>query len=196
MSEIKIRNSIILAIIAVIGIAILLIYSTTGQNNTPQPELVNPPEINTLYDQIEETKKQNEQSDNPYIPTNPKWDNNAGPIVIDSDEYILGQKVFVNISEIDANDKGRINVYMPVHDEEYMFLYSSIGFDGSQIRNNYYFTPQLSPMREICNADQLVGEWIMRIEGTQYPDLTFTVIKEYMPGYERNYETITNVGKC
>ena len=196
MSEIKIRNSIILAIIAVIGIAILLIYSTTGQNNTPQPELVNPPEINTLYDQIEETKKQNEQSDNPYIPTNPKWDNTAGPIVIDSDEYILGQKVFVNISEIDANDKGRINVYMPVHDEEYMFLYSSIGFDGSQIRNNYYFTPQLSPMREICNADQLVGEWIMRIEGTQYPDLTFTVIKEYMPGYERNYETITNVGKC
>jgi hypothetical protein len=196
VSEIKIRNSIILAIIASIGITIVLIYSTVGQENPSLPELVNPPEINTLYDQIEETKKQNDQSDNPYIPTDPKWDNAAGPIVIDNDEYILGQKVFVNISGIDVNDKGRVNVYMPVRDAEYMFLYSSIGFDGSQTRNNYYFTPQLSPMREICNADQLVGEWTMKIEGTQYPDLTFTVIKEYMPGFERNYETITNVGKC
>ena len=88
MNGIKIGNSIILAIIAVIGIAILLIYSTTGQNNTPQPELVNPPEISALYDQIEETKKQNDQSDNPFIPKNPKWSNAAGPIVIDNDEYV------------------------------------------------------------------------------------------------------------
>ena len=196
MSGIKIGNSIILAIIAVIGIAILLVYSTTGQNNTPQPELVNPPEISALYDQIEETKKQNDQSDNPFIPKNPEWSNAAGPIVIDNDEYVLGQKVFVNINGINVNDKGRVNVYMPVEDAEYMFLYSSIGFDGSLTRNNYYFTPSLSPMREICNADQLIGEWVMKIEGTQYPDLTFTVIKEYMPGYERNFETITNVGKC
>ena len=196
MNGIKIGNSIILAIIAVIGIAILLIYSTTGQNNTPQPELLNPPEIDALYNQIEETKKQNDLSDAPYVPKEPKWNNEAGPIVIDSNEYILGQKIFVNISGINVNDKGRVNVYMPVEDAEYMFLYSSIGFDGSLTRNNYYFTPSLSPMREICNADQLIGEWVMKIEGTQYPDLTFTVIKEYMPGYERNYETITNVGKC
>ena len=108
----------------------------------------------------------------------------------------MGQKVFVNVSGIDVIDKGRVNVYMPVDNAEHMFLYSSIGFDGSLTRNNYYFTPSLSPMREICNADQLIGEWVMKIEGTQYPDLTFTVIKEYMPGYERNYETITNVGKC
>ena len=173
-----------------------MIFFNTNQEDEIVPEMRQPTEIESLYTNIEETKKQNDESNNPYIPKSPEWNNSAGPIVIDRYEYILGQKVFVNISEIGVNDKGRINVYKIVENEDYSILYSSIGFDGSQTRNNYYFTPSLTPMRGICNVDDLTGVWVMSIEGTEYPDLFFTVIEEYMPGYESNFEPITNIGQC
>ena len=68
------------------------------------------------------------------------------------------------------------NVYKKNSDS--LFLYSSIGFDGSKARNNYYFTPDLSIARSICNTDELVGNWKVVFEGTKYSDLEFKVIKK------------------
>jgi len=199
MGKITRRNTIflvvILLVITVIGISVGLTFSnTTVQNESFLP---NEPEIDTLYNQIEESKRINDESEKPYIPKPPTWDNAAGPVVIDNHEYLLGQKIFVNISKLTEDDKGRIDVYKPVKNSEYMFLYSSIGFDGSQIRNNYYFTPNLSAIKGICHPDDLVGEWVMKIKDTQYPDLTFTIINEKMPGFESNYEPIQKgIGEC
>jgi len=190
------KNSLILAVVAIIGISIVVIFTTTQEETKQKPYQEPSTEIQKMLNEITETRIQNEQSDNPYVPKEPTWDNESGPIVIDSHEYILGQKVFVNISKLSENDKGRINVYKPVDGEEYMFLYSSIGFDGSQPRNNYYFTPSLSAVKGICHSDELLGEWRMKIEGTQYPDLTFRVIDQLMPGYEKNYIPIKDEGKC
>ena len=197
MLKSKSKNSLILAVAAIIGISIVIIFNITQEENNQQESYqVTSTEIQKILDGITETRIKNEQSDNPYVPKEPTWDNKAGPVVIDAHEYILGQKIFVNISGISENDKGRINVYKPVEDQEYMFLYSSIGFDGSQTRNNYYFTPSLSAVKGICHSDELLGEWIMKIEGTQYPDLTFTVIDELMPGFEKKYISIKDEGKC
>ena len=49
-------------------------------------------------------------------------------------------------------------------------------FDGSGVRNNFYLTPDLGELRGICNKDELVGDWRIMIEGTNYPDLKFKVL--------------------
>ena len=190
MNGLKTGIPIILVIIAV---AVLLISSTTQDEETYQNTT---PGIEELLDKVRDTKIQNEQSDNPFVPITPEWTNASGPFVIDNDEYWLGQKIFVNISGIDENDKGKINVYMPVANEKFSILYSSIGFDGSMGRNNYYFTPSLSAINQICHSDQLLGEWTMRFEGTEYRDITFTIINEKIPGFEPNFETLKDVGGC
>lgn len=191
------QKLIMLVILAVIGVSILFVYFTpVMETNQEISRTQNPPKIEAIYKNIEETRIQNEKSENPYIPKPPEWTNRSGPIVIDSYEYILGQKIFVNIDDLEIDDKGRINVYMPKENSNGMILYSSIGFDGSQSRNNYYFTPSLSPFKPICNPEELTGKWIIKFQDTDYPDLSFTIINQIMPGYEVNYEPIINIGKC
>ena len=160
-------------------------------------DVKNSPEIEKLLDGIRDTKTQNEQSENPYVPQPPKWNNISGPFMIDNDEYLLGQKVFVNISGLNVNDKGSIDTFIPVTNENSRILYSSMELYGSSdLRNNYYFTPKLSAFNAICNPDQLIGDWVMKFKGTQYPDLVFTVVDKNMPGYEHLFETIKNSGNC
>jgi len=196
VNGLKIVIPIILVIIAVVAI---LIFSTNQQeiNQEEKSDVKNSPEIEKLLDGIRDTKTQNEQSENPYVPQPPKWNNTSGPFMIDNDEYLLGQKVFVNINGLNVNDKGSIDTFMPVTNQNYMILYSSMKFDGSMyLQNNYYFTPKLSAHNTICNSDQLIGDWVMKFKGTQYPDLVFTVVDKMMPGYAHKYETIKNSGNC
>ena len=182
MNGLKTGIPIILVIIAV---AVLLISSTTQDEETYQNTT---PGIEELLDKVRDTKIQNEQSDNPFVPITPEWTNASGPFVIDNDEYWLGQKIFVNISGLQENEKGKINFYTPLENERFRILYSSMGFDGSVIRNNYYFTPDLSELREICDIDELIGNWKVVFQGTDYLDLEFRVTEKIMPGYEERYE--------
>ena len=194
MNGLKVAIPVILVVIAV---AVFLIFSTTKQEiNQEETYLKTGSEIEKLLDAVEDTKIQNEQSEDPYIPQPPKWDNISGPFMIDNDEYWLGQKIFVNISGLEENEKGRINVYTPLTNEKFRILYSSIAFDGSLIRNNYYFTPSFSPTSGICSEEQLIGEWQIKFKGTQHPDLYFTVIDKKLPGFEQLFNPITGQGNC
>jgi len=186
---------IILVIIAVVAI---LIFNINQQEINQEKSDIKDPQIEKLLDAVRDTKIQNEQLENPYVPQPPKWTNESGPFMIDNNEYWLGQKVFVNISGLDVNDKGSIDVFIPDDiTKNYMILYSSMKFDGSRdLQNNYYFTPKLSAFNAICNSDQLIGDWVMKFKGTQYPDLVFTVVDKKIPGYEQLFETIKNEGKC
>jgi uncharacterized protein YpmB len=190
-------KTIILIILVIIAVVAILIFNTNQQEINQEKSDIKDPQIEILLDAVKDTKIQNEQSENPYVPQPPKWNNISGPFMIDNDEYWLGQKVFVNISGLDVNDKGSVDVFIPVKNQNYMILYSSMKFDGSSdLQNNYYFTPKLSAFNAICNSDQLIGDWVMKFKGTQYPDLVFTVIDKKMPGYEELFETIKNKGNC
>jgi hypothetical protein len=190
-------KTVILIILAIIALVTILIFNMNQQEINQEKSDVKDPQIEKLLDAIRDTKIQNEQSENPYVPRVPKWDNISGPFMIDNDEYWLGQKVFVNISELNVNDKGSIDTFIPVTNENSRILYSSMEFDGSSdLRNNYYFTPKLSAFNAICNPDQLIGDWVMKFKGTQYPDLVFTVVDKKIPGYEQLFETIKNEGNC
>jgi hypothetical protein len=176
----------------IIAVAILLIFATTQEEVNQFTD----PQIEKLLEQVKETKILNEQSEQPFVPQTPTWDNISGPFMIDNHEYWLGQKIFVNISGLQENEKGKINFYTPLENERFRILYSSMGFDGSVIRNNYYFTPSLQPVNGICVKEQLIGEWQIKFEGTQHPDLHFTIIDKKIPGFEFLFNSVEGQGLC
>ena len=44
----------------------------------------------------------NEKSDNPYVPKEREWIQ-SGPFQIDRSEYVLGEKVFINVNDLPKN---------------------------------------------------------------------------------------------
>tara|TARA_B100001142_G_scaffold287064_1_gene302435 strand:+ start:136 stop:612 length:477 start_codon:yes stop_codon:yes gene_type:complete len=113
----------------------------------------------------------------------------SGKFQIDKSEYMLGEKVFINIVELDENEKGVMRFFNPVndtHNEQYIGL----KFDGSiKSSSNLYISPALHPIKR-CTVDSLVGEWLVWIDGTEYNDLKFTITNEYLTGTESQFEPL------
>ena len=152
-------------------------------------------EIQAKYDKIEQNRKNNLALDQPYIPAKRDWPT-SGPFKIDRSQYHLGEKIFVNIDTLTLSDQGLMKFLRPLNDTHYKTYYS-MPFDGSRDRNNFYFTPDLSKARGICDKAQLIGNWKVIFEGTNYPDLEFKVIDRILPGEVYRYgdvEDANNVG--
>ena len=169
--------------------------SSTPQVSEYDLKTGNITQVEKLLNKIRNDKIENDNSESPYIPPPREWIS-SGPVKIDYSEYLLGQKIFVNISGLQENEKGKINFYTPLENERFRILYSSMGFDGSVIRNNYYFTPSLQPVNGICVKEQLIGEWQIKFEGTQHPDLHFTIIDKKIPGFEFLFNSVEGQGLC
>ena len=142
-------------------------------------------EIQSKLDKIKQDRIENLNSEQPYSPAERDWPT-SGPFKIDRSQYLLGEKVFVNIDTLTLSDKGTMIFLRPVNDTSYETYYS-MPFDGSRDRNNFYFTPDLSIARGICDKAQLIGDWKVIFEGTNYPDLEFKVIDRILPGEVYRY---------
>ena len=169
-------------------IMIGVIFGATQQeiNTESIEQMPTSSEMDILLDKIESDKIKNDESQNPFIPNERDWIT-SGPFKIDRSEYLLGEKIFVNIDELDINEKGKVIFLRPINNTHYS-PYHTMPFDGSGQRNNYYFTPDLSELRGICNTDELIGNWKVVFQGTDYLDLEFRVTEKIMPGYEERYE--------
>jgi len=65
----------------------------------------------------------------------------------------------------------------------------TIPFNGTQkITFNQYFKPALSMNRGICSKADLLGNWTVVFQGTDYNNLKFEIVDRYIPGEEKNYE--------
>ena len=137
-------------------------------------------EIQSKLDKLKEDRNENLNSQQPYIPTERDWPT-SGPFKIDRSQYLLGEKIFVNIDTSTFSDKGTMIFLRPVNDTSYKTYYS-MPFDGTRDRNNFYFTPDLSIARGICDKTQLIGDWKVIFEGTNYPALEFKIIDRILPG--------------
>jgi len=137
-------------------------------------------EIQSKLDKIEKDRIENLNSEQPYIPAERDWPT-SGPFKIDRSQYLLGEKIFVNIDTLALSDEGTMIFLRPVNDTSYEKYYS-MPFDGSRDRNNFYFTPDLSIARGICDKSQLIGDWKVIFEGTNYPALEFKIIDRILPG--------------
>ena len=180
---------IVIPVFVVITIIVIIFNFTQNEIIEEQiPKLENPSEIEGLLDKIKSDKLENEKLDNPYIPKEREWIV-SGPFKIDRSEYALGEKIFVNIDALNANEKGKIVFLRPINSTHYS-SYHVMPFDGSGQRNNYYLTPDLAKMEGICSTDELIGNWRVVFLGTAYVDLEFEVTKEIVTGFEKRYEPV------
>ena len=184
-------NSLKIVIPVFVAITIVVIIFNLTQTEIIEkqdPEWRNPSEIEGLLDKIKIDKLENQESDNPFISKEREWIS-SGPFKIDRSEYQLGEKIFVNIEELSMDEKGKVIFLRPMNSTHYA-PYHTMPFDGSGQRNNYYFTPDLSELKEICSIDEITGNWKIIFQGTEYPGLEFKVIAEIIPGYEDRYESV------
>ena len=103
---------------------------------------------------------------------------------INKDKYILGENIFYVISNLQPMDKGTV-VFLTPMDK----IYYSIEFDGATKEfEKGYFRPQLSKLRDICEKEELVGEWTVFFKGYEQFTINFEVMNEILPGSEIHYQ--------
>ena len=187
-------NAKIVIPISVIITIVIVVFSLTQIEKETSPQFEESSKIDSMLQQIKEEKIKNENSKNPYVVKEREWIT-SGPFKIDRGEYRLGEKIFVNINQLNTDEKGIVIFLRPINSTHYL-SYHTMPFDGSGQRNNYYFTPDLSELRGICSVDEIIGNWKVVFQGTEFNDLKFKVTAEIIPGYENRYQTIVDRGKC
>ena len=181
--------------IFVIILAIILISSlksdekdviiTPVTNVTTNVQIVNnqtlnvETEIGKKLDEIEKINLENE-----YSPKEREWQT-SGPFQIDRKQYAIGEKIFLIIGGLNADEKGQIAFMRPLNATHYS-VYLSIPFDGAaKPEFNYYLEPKLSKASGICSVDDISGKWAVIFRGTDYPNLYFEITKNVIPGTDK-----------
>ena len=69
--------------------------------------------------------------------------------------------------------------------------YMVIPFDGTEKSGfNQYFKPSLSKGRGICSVNDIIGEWTVVFQGTNYKSIKFTIRNETIPSEIGIFEKI------
>jgi hypothetical protein len=182
-------NNLKIVIPALLIITIIIIIFNLTQDEMVKEqniEMENTSKIEGLLDKVKNDKIKNDKSNKPFTSKEREWIV-SGPFKIDRSEYLLGEKIFVNIETVNIKEKGKVVFLRPINSTHYS-PYHTMPFDGSVQRNNYYFTPDLSTSKGICNTNELIGNWKVMFQGTNYSNLEFKVIEKIMPGNEERYE--------
>jgi hypothetical protein len=174
-------------IIPIVGIAIVLALVLV-LNQSPDTIKVDLPDKDVnletgnsseIQKKIEEIEKINLEND--YSPKAREWQT-SGPFQIDRSKYAIGEKIFLIIGGLNANEKGEVAFMRPLNSTHYS-VYIKIPFDGAaKPAFNYYIDPQISKVRGICSADDIIGKWTVVFRGTDYPNLYFEITKDVVPG--------------
>ena len=143
-----------------------------------------------MLDKIREDKIKNDNSYEPYIPTEREWIQ-SGPFQIDRSEYALGEKIFVNIKNLNKNAKGTM-IFTKIINSTHIFEYKKIDFDGSKPQQNFYLGVNLFALRGICSVDELVGDWELRFisPNGELQSLDFKINNQVIPGKEKQYQPV------
>ena len=138
-------------------------------------------EINQKYNEIEQKNNLNE-----YELTSREWQQ-SGPFSIDRKEYALGEKIFMMVQGLKINESGQISVLRPLNQTHYS-VWNTYSFDGNISESfNIYFEPKLLKTKQICDKEDLLGNWVMVFQNTNYDNLRFKIIDKIVTGDEYNY---------
>ena len=172
-------SGIIGGVIAAIIIGVIVIqFSSINENNSEQD--IEPTIIDVDKDGIPDDV-------DPFVAAPRVWQT-SGPFQIDREQYVLGELVLMRIGDLQPNEKGQITFLQPSNGT-HQTVYITIPFDDSQkITFNQYFKPSLSRGLGICTKDDLIGNWTVVFQGTDYNNLKFEIVDRYIPGEEENYE--------
>ena len=181
------NNKIIISIAVIITITIVAF-------SISQIEIINEKETsyfeqseqeNSMLEKIREDKIKNDESENPFIPKEREWQRSGG-FLIDRSEYVLGEKIFVNINYIDEDIKGQM-LFSKIINSTTNQVYKKINFDGSKPQQNFYLSIWPSIPSGFCDKDSLVGEWKVDFVGIDNESLKFKIIDYIIPGMEKSF---------
>ena len=114
------------------------------------------------------------------FPENPQL---LGPLQINKDKYLLGENVYVILKGLNPQDKGTV-IFMTPENK----IYDEWGFDGSrQDSQKKYFKPQLLKSKQLCEKEQLIGEWTVMFKGYEMQDIRFEVMPDILPNQENQF---------
>jgi hypothetical protein len=188
------NNKIVISILLVITITVIgfsLIQNEITEDKIeeePLRQLQETDQISSILEKIEQDRIENEKRDTPYIPKEREWIK-SGPFQIDRSEYVLGEKVFINVNDLPKNTKGKM-VFSKIINNTHSYEYKKLNFDSSYTQKNFYIGFTLNPVRGLCSADMLIGDWEVIFEGTPVKSLKFKVIDKIIPGMENLYDPV------
>ena len=169
---------ILLIVIGIVTVSLLGYYTLQAD----QTETITEEEIIEIEKQIDETTGD-------FSLTSREW-LTSGPFQIDKSQYLLGENIFVRITNLAQNEKGQI-AFLRHMNETYYSVYTTIPFDGAEKNSfNQYFTPGLSRALKICTEDDLIGTWKVVFQKTNYENLSFEILNKTLPGEEDYYISI------
>ena len=144
--------------------------------------------VNSMLEKVKEDKIKNEQSDEPYYPKEREWIE-SGPFLMDRSEYVLGEKVFMNIQNMDKNTKGKM-IFSKIINSTHNQVYKEVIFDGSRSQQNFYVAIYPSVPRDFCTVDELIGDWEIILAGTEFENFKFKILDKMLPGADRMFESV------
>ena len=114
-------------------------------------------------------------------PDNPQI---LGPLQINKDKYLLGENVFVVITNLMPGDKGIVQFFTREG-----ILYEEVGFNGeNRDSQKKYFKPQLLKGKNLCDKNQLVGTWTVMFKDYERSKLYFEIMPETLPNHEHHFK--------
>jgi len=107
-----------------------------------------------------------------------------GPLQINKDKYLLGENVFVSISDLRPQDVGSVQFITPTG-----IVYDEWGFNGSERESQKkYFKPQLLKSKNICDKEKLIGQWTVMFKGYDMQKIHFEMTPNILPNMEYQFE--------
>ncbi len=107
-----------------------------------------------------------------------------GPFQINKDKYLLGENVFVSISNLRPQDVGAVQFITPTG-----IIYDEWGFNGMERESQKkYFKPQLLKSKNICEKEKLIGEWTIMFKGYDEAKIYFEMTPNILPNMEYQFE--------
>ena len=114
----------------------------------------------------------------------------SGPFSIDKNEYNLGEKIFIVVNDLKQEDKGKVIFFRPLNNTSWN-NYITMDFDGrNKTEFNLYFEPKLSELKNICSTNELVGEWVVKFIGTEYPDINLKILNQTSSWDTRTFDPV------
>ena len=113
-------------------------------------------------------------------PDNPQV---LGPLQINKDKYLLGENIYVILKDLRPQDQGAVLFMTPKN-----VVYDEWGFNGEE--RDYqkkYFKPQLLKSKDLCEKEQLVGEWTVMFKGYEQAKLYFEMMPDILPNQESHF---------
>ena len=171
---------VVIGILVILAIVLVLNQSLDAiKVELPNRDVNSTGENSEIQKKIDDIAKINLEND--YSPKEREWQT-SGPFQIDRSKYAIGEKIFLVIGGLNANEKGEVAFMRPLN-STHSSVYITIPFDGAaKPAFNYYIDPQISKARGICSTDDITGKWAVVFRGTNYPNLYFEITKDVVPG--------------